>query len=513
MDKGFDNTIFIAAPGRDGELTCQVLSEAGMSCKSVRSIAEFLVHATDGAGVALFAEEMLDQKSVSEVVEFLSRQPPWSDLPIIIVEGHEDVRRKLKAFADLRNVSVLTRPMTLDGLVTSVSAALRARNRQYEVRDLLQEKEENAKRKDEFLAMLAHELRNPLAPVRTSLQVIKMHNLENNEIQKAVTVGERSIQHLSHLIDDLLDVSRITHGKVEMNSEPVDMAEVIRLVGDSVRGRADEKGVRFSVEIEGTHLMVVGDRTRLEQAIINMLDNAIKFTPPNGIVTVWVGFEPGQIIIRIKDTGVGIAAEDLPHVFDLFVQSDRSLDRTPGGLGVGLTIVKGIIEQHAGTVRLSSDGVGKGTVAEILLPRTGNVVPFLDSPLSPSPFEGRLRVLVVDDNRDGADSLATFLTLTGCDARTAYDGKEALTLFQTFKPDAVLLDIGLPGMNGYEVAKHIRQHPEGQNVTIVAVTGYGRDDDRKSGQQAGFNHHLVKPIDLDTVGEILSASSRQPIFS
>ncbi|MBA4067049.1 MAG: hybrid sensor histidine kinase/response regulator [Isosphaera sp.] len=506
-DAAADLRVLILAPERDGELTCRVLGEAGIDCLAARSGEEFLREFRVGVGVLLVAEEVLTDDIVPRLLTLIAEQPAWSDLPVVVVAAERDRGNCVSTYSILGNVSILSRPMTLSALSTAVQSALRARRRQYEVRDLFRERESAARQKDEFLAMLAHELRNPLAPVRTTLQVLKLRHPDNRDTQAALVVAERSVKHLAHLIDDLLDVSRVTLGKFRLRSEQVDARDVIRFAAEAVRLRAQDKGVTLDLDTPDGPLPLNGDPTRLEQAVTNILDNALKYTPAGGTVRVRAAADGNEVVVTVSDTGVGIDGAELPHVFDLFSQGDKSLDRTGGGLGVGLTIVKGLVELHGGRVSIASPGPNQGTTVEIRLPR-GEESPAADPTEASPELAGRLKVLVVDDNRDGADSLATFLTLTGCETRTAYDGPEALEAYRDFHPEAVLLDIGLPGMTGYEVAERIRVTPGSDGVMIVAVTGYGRDEDRAQAKFVGFNHHLVKPVDLEAIGRLLTSAVR-----
>jgi signal transduction histidine kinase/ActR/RegA family two-component response regulator len=466
----------------------------------------FLRELRHGAAAIVIAEERLTGEFAPALIALLSEQPPWSDLPAIILSGSTDRGDRLQTYSPFGNVSVLAYPVTLVALVSAAEAAIRARRRQYQVRDLLKDKEMVARQKDEFLAMLAHELRNPLAPVRTTLQVLSFRHPDDRDTQNAVQVAERSVRHLAHLIDDLLDASRVTLGRFKLKAELVDAADALRFAAVALRPSFQEKGVELHLDLPGAVLPVIGDPTRLEQALTNVLDNAAKYTPAGGAVRVRAETSDGEVLLSVEDNGDGIDPADLPYVFDLFSQRSRPLDRTGGGLGVGLTIVKGLVELHGGRVAISSPGIGRGTTVEIRLPLCPEAT--LPRPTATEhPKIDRLKVLVVDDNRDGADSLATFLTLVGCETRTAYDGREAIDAFREFHPEAVLLDIGLPGLNGYEVAEHIRT-ATGDGVMLVAVTGYGRDEDRARGAVVGFDHHLVKPVDLESVGRLLTSAVR-----
>lgn len=507
MDDGAELTVYVLAHDRDGILTCGVLREAAIDCAMVGSSAYLVRAITRGCGVVLIAEECLNELSAAEIGTSIRAQPTWSDLPVIVVTRDEDPGNRLKAFAEFGNVSVLTRPMNLDALVTTVESALRARRRQYQVRDLLREREASARRKDEFLAMLAHELRNPLAPVRTTLHLLKLSHEHHQTTQNAVGIAERSIKHLAHLIEDLLDASRMTLGKVALRTERLDMREVLRYAIEALRAAYSEKGVTLLFDEQPSPLSVIGDPARLDQVVMNILDNALKYTDRGGTVRVQVATEGAQLLLRVIDSGVGIAPQDLPHVCELFVQADHSLDRAAGGVGVGLTIVKGIIELHGGELKIASGGIGQGTTVSVLLPLAAPVEELPPLKIKPR-LQTQPRVLVVDDNRDGADSLAAFLELTGCETRTAYDGPQAIDACREFQPSAVLLDIGLPGMNGYDVAERLRTSPEGAQATLIAVTGYSREEDRVRAREVGFDYHLVKPVDLELVSTLVCSTFR-----
>ncbi len=499
--------VVLLAHARDGQLAFNILREAAVDCQIAPSVAELAEAIVRGCGAILVAEECLDQQSAALLLKALQQQPAWSDLPFIVVTQEADSGARLKAFAEFGNVSMIARPMNLDTLTTATRSALRARRRQYEVRDLLREREAADRRKDEFLAMLAHELRNPLAPVRTTLHVLKLTHAAHAPTQSAVAIAERAIKHLGHLIDDLLDASRMSLGKVSLRTERIDMREVVRFAAESLRGRAELKRIGLTVvEPEGA-LAVLGDAARLDQALSNVLDNALKYTPEGGAVRAAVFAQGDKVVVRVSDNGVGIAPQDLPYVCDLFVQADKSLDRTAGGVGVGLTVAKGVIELHSGELSIKSEGPGRGTTVDIALPlvRAPEQGATRESSWT---IAGQPRVLIVDDNRDGAESLATFLSLTGCETRTAYDGNQAISAYRQFHPSAVLLDIGLPGMSGYDVAEQLRNLPNGNAATLIAVTGYSREEDRARSHQVGFDYHLVKPVDLDVVSRLISEAAR-----
>ncbi len=364
--------------------------------------------------------------------------------------------------------------------------------------------------KDRYLAMLAHELRNPLAPILTSLGVLEQDVPADAASAEAVRRIGRRVRHLARLVDDLLDVSRLNSGAVELKRERVDLAQAVRTAAEDRRAALEQAGLRLVVATPTTPLWVVGDPTRLVQVLDNLLDNAAKFTEAGGEVTVRAGSEPakGSVVVRVRDTGIGMDPGFAGHVFDVFAQADRSLDRPRGGLGLGLAAVRGVVARHGGTVEATSAGPGRGTEFVVTLPAAGEP-PALSAAAEETPVPAnraaRRRVLVVEDNRDAAASLSTLLELMGHEVRVAYTGPEALTLAADWTPEIAISDIGLPGFDGFEVARRLRGR-FGRGPLLVALTGYGRDEDRRLSQEAGFDHHLVKPADPVVLRRVLAAA-------
>ncbi len=350
------------------------------------------------------------------------------------------------------------------------------------------------RRKDEFLAMLGHELRNPLAPIRNALHVLQLGAAEPQR-QKAHALIERQVEALARLVDDLLEVSRITRGKIHLRPEPVELATVLSRAVESMRPMIDTHRHTLAVELLPEPTRIVGDPTRLEQVFANLLHNAAKYTERGGQIHVSEEHHGDTVIVRVRDTGFGIAATTLPRVFDLFTQSERTLDRAQGGLGIGLTLVKTLVELHGGTVEAHSDGPGQGSEFVVRLPvAPPSAEPAASAPPAavPAPTGAARRVLVIDDNQDTAASLAMLLRLWGHEIRTANDGASGLKAAESYRPQVVLLDIGLPGMDGYELARRLRAE-FGSRLLLVALTGYGQEEDRQKALRAGFNAHLVKP--------------------
>ncbi len=354
-------------------------------------------------------------------------------------------------------------------------------------------------RKDEFLAMLAHELRNPIGTISNAIHLLKAP-IATEHAEWSKDVIERQIKHLARLIDDLLDVSRITRGKIELRKERIDAAPVIASAVEAVRPLFDERRHELEVSYAPGTLWVDADPTRLEQTIVNLLTNAAKYTEAGGHIRLTACKEGERIAFRVKDNGAGIPTEKLPEMFELFAQGDRTIARSEGGLGVGLTIVKRIAELHGGSVSASSEGPGRGSEFTVLLPAAPQPEAVRDGDRRARPDRTRFsRILVIDDNVDTAHGLSRLLKLLGHDVRTVHDGHAAITEALAFCPEFILLDIGLPGMDGYEVARQLRGHQEFRDAVIIAITGYGQDEDRLRSQKAGFNYHLVKPVDYQTL--------------
>jgi CheY-like chemotaxis protein len=363
------------------------------------------------------------------------------------------------------------------------------------------------RRKDEFLAMLAHELRNPLAPIRHAVQILRKLGPEEPRLHWARDLIDRQVNHLARLVDDLLDVSRLVQGRITLQWENVDLAAVIAQAREASEPLMQSRHHTLSVTLPDAPLPVRADVVRLLQVIQNLLTNAAKYTPEGGRIELDARRENNRAIIQIRDNGIGLAPEVLPHIFDLFMQGERGLDRSQGGLGIGLTVVKQLMELHGGRVEAHSDGPGRGSEFTVCLP-LGTLSPTdRRSMAAPEPLSlGALRrILVIDDQVDVAESLTLVLELEGHQVKTALDGPTALELAAEFRPDVILLDLGLPGMDGYAVARQLRARPETRNVLLIAVTGYGREEDRERTRATGFDHHLVKPISLEKLRALLAA--------
>ncbi len=513
-----EERILILAPrGRDAQVIATLLTQHGLSNLVCDTADDLIRELKASASSAVLTEEALEATTLSALETWLETQPVWSDFPFLILTSQ---RTRVKSplltqwITTLGNAVLVERPVSGEALVSTARSRLRERKRQYQVRSLLTEKQQAAdrlieadRRKDQFLAMLAHELRNPLAPIRSAAEVLKQ--LESDappRVRWARQLIERQSRHLTSLLEDLLDISRITTGKVTLKTVELELNGLIARAIESAQSAIDARHHRLTVSVPDKSLIVLGDPVRLAQVIGNLLDNATKYTPPGGAIDVVVAVDsdpaqdasrPGRVEIAIADNGVGISSADMPHVFELFNQATRALDRAQGGLGIGLSLVRSIVDMHGGSVDAYSAGQGKGTCVRTLLPllRTESPRAAQVTADDMAPAQS-LDIVVIDDNPDSAESLAMLLTLRGHRVRTAIDGPSGLASCQLQCPDVVLLDIGLPGMDGYEVARRIRNAVGHQQpLKLVALTGYGQPEDVQRAQEAGFDHHLVKPVE------------------
>jgi PAS domain S-box-containing protein len=394
------------------------------------------------------------------------------------------------------------RPVLVGGMAIDITDRLRA---EQGLRDADQ-------RKDEFLAMLAHELRNPLAPIRNALQILQMPRVDSDSADRSKAIIERQVDHLVRLVDDLLDVSRVMRGKIELRLERVELASIVARAVEIVQPLVEARAHMLSVDLPRESLLVDVDPVRMAQVLANLLTNAAKYTADGGQIHLSVRHEDDQGLISVRDNGIGIAPDLLPQVFELFVQADHATTRAQGGLGIGLTLVRNLMEMHSGEVEAHSEGLDRGSEFVVRLPvlRSVGVADCIPVPAESAPSAGRKRLLVVDDNRDAANTLALLLKLKGHTVRVAHDGQTALEIAASDRPDLIFLDIGMPGMDGYEVARRLRLDPDLRHIRLAALTGWGQAEDRRRSAESGFHHHLVKPpaaAEIDAVLEDHAATS------
>lgn len=514
MAQSLDDRILVLMPTKkDNERIVQMFSNAGFSFAVCANMADLCRQIENGAAAALMTEEIVLADRAGSLSNTLAAQPTWSDFPLIVLAREQTGVERLR---ESINATLVERPVKIRSLLSVLRAALRSRQRQYELRAHLSAQLENEqelkqadRRKDEFLATLAHELRNPLAPLRNSIHLLQLTAAEDDRIATMCEIMERQVNHLVRLVDDLMEISRITRGKIELRKDSVELAAVVRSAVETSRPILDESGVQLSLGLPKNTVVMNGDFIRLSQVFANLLNNAAKYTDSGGHVHFTAKCEESDVVISVRDTGIGIPPEVLPNIFDMFMQVDRSTSRSRGGLGIGLTLVRSLVDLHGGSIRARSDGVGHGSEFVVRLPlaqaqprqHESSNAPGLPLQLPPR------RVLVVDDNVDSAATLGTLLKLLGVEVQIANDGPAALAAMEMHRPDIVLLDLGMPGMDGYEVAKQVRLRPDFAQIKLVALTGWGQAEDRRRTKEAGFDLHFVKPVDITALQSFLMSRS------
>jgi len=633
--------LVLAPTPKDADLARSVLERAHIVHRFCSHLDELCEQMDAGVGAVMLPEEAVAEDREGKFSRWLSRQPPWSDLPVLVLTrpGANSVV-VAEAMEMIGNITIIERPTRVAALVSAVRTALRARMRQYQTRDFLIERERGVatkallaaivassddaiisktlngdilswnagaerifgytaeeaigrpillvipterhdeervllerlrrgeridhfetvrvakngsridvsltvspirdesgkiigaskvarditlrkqaeaalrdadRRKDEFLAILAHELRNPLAPIRNSLHILRLTGEHAPSAERVGEMMERQVNHMVRLVDDLLEVSRITRGQIELRKEPTDLSTVVRSAIEASRPLIESAGHELTVTLPDIPLTVEGDPVRLAQILSNLLNNAAKYTDPGGKISLEVRREDASAVLSVRDTGMGIPTDMLSRVFEMFMQVDRQADRAQGGLGIGLTLVKRLVEMHGGTVQARSEGAGRGTEFEVRLPVAERPHAAVQEAPSAAPtVASSRRALVVDDNRDSAESMGLLLELLGAEVRVVFDGYDALKAVADFNPAVVLLDIGMPGMDGHEVARRIRQQQEFQDIVLIALTGWGQEEDRRRSESAGFDHHLIKPADLATLRTLLDSLEVTP---
>ncbi|HEY8607879.1 MAG TPA: ATP-binding protein [Noviherbaspirillum sp.] len=500
LASGLEHRALVYSPtGKDGRLIAKVLDRASLLAYVGASAGDIVDELAKGAGCVVVADEALTTDFLRAITEHLAVQPAWSDLPVLVLSKRGlDSPAMRNIYLRLGNVTLLERPVQSITLVSAVSSALRARKRQYEMRKV-------DRRKDEFLAMLAHELRNPLAPIAAASDLLSYVDLERRQIKETSEIISRQVAHMTGLIDDLLDVSRVSRGLVALEQTLLDVRQVVSNALEQVRPLIDTRRHRLAVHIPPEAALVRGDQKRLIQVLTNLLNNAAKYSLDGGSIRLTVEVEPNDVVIRIDDEGIGMTQDTVAHVFEMFTQAERTPDRSQGGLGIGLALVRSLVELHGGKVAAFSAGLGKGSEFTVVLPRAAEPAALAaagqGSPAA-QPAKGR-RLLLVDDNVDAARLLAMLLEASGYEVMVEHNAQGALLRAQACAPDACLLDIGLPDMDGNELARQLRS-PEGAGPTLIAITGYGQEQDRKRTSASGFDFHFVKPVKTEQLLHVLS---------
>ena len=472
-----------------------------------------VLEASTGAGALDIVRErapglvLLDVKlpdiNGRDVCGMIKRDPGMSGVVVLLTSAtHIDMRHRVLAL-DAGADGYLVAPMEPEELVANVRALLRMRKAERERQAAMEALQEADRRKDQFLAMLAHELRNPLAPIRNAVEIMRRSEDRQTHVRAREVIG-RQAEHLARLVDDLLEMSRITQGKVVLQRKPVTLASLVEAAVEVARPFVDKSAQHLEVHLPAAPIWLDVDPVRISQVIGNVLHNATKFTPAGGRIAIAARHDADGVEIAITDDGMGIPKELLSSVFDLFSQADRSLDRAQGGLGIGLSLVKGLVEMHGGHVTAHSEGPGRGSRFSIRLPASVVVAAPAERPQrTHGAGAGSQRVLVVEDNPDAAEAMRMLLGEFGHEVASASNGLDAIELAKSFRPDAILLDIGLPGIDGYELARTLRTLEETRGARVIAVTGYGQPSDRERSSAAGFDHHLVKPVDPAKLAEAL----------
>lgn len=497
-------TLILTPTGKDAALIRAALQHARIESHVCLHAAELVEQARHGVGAVLVAEEGLNKPAARKLMqELIHRQPSWSDLPVLLLaKAGPPTPLAADVTRSLGNVTLLERPVPMATLVSAVRTALRTRDRQYLMRSA-------EHRKDAFLATLAHELRNPLAPMTNALHLIRRDDADATVRLWSLAVMERQLVQMTRLVDDLLDVARITQGKVALQKRLVDAGEVIRNAIEISMPLIQSMRHALDTRLPDEPTLVEADPVRLAQCISNLLNNAAKYTPHNGRIELHAACVERELVLRVKDNGMGIPAPAMGRLFQIFSQIERSRPHSQGGLGIGLSIVKTFIELHGGRVQAESDGEGRGSTFTLTIPLARSAAEAAAALPQAEPRRAMQpqRILIVDDNADSADSLSLLLGACGHAVAKAYTGADGIASALRSPPDVAILDIGLPDMTGFDLASRLRVEPSTAHTVLVALSGWGQTLDRQRSAQAGFAHHLVKPADPAVVLDLIQAAS------
>lgn len=503
--------IAFAPVGRDGALTADLLERGGLSCTVCESSAALVEALAQGAALVVLTEESLDAPGFGEFMAALEAQPPWSDIPILVFAGGERADtsvRTIRMVESLRNVTIIERPIRVAAVLSLVRAAVRARQRQYETRDLLvalqearNEAEAASRSKDEFLATLSHELRTPLNAILGWTMMLRHGQVPAERVMAALDVVDRNARAQAQLIEDVLDVARVITGKLRLELAPVDLPTLVATVVDGVRPAADAKNLHIVLDTPPDVPLIEGDAARLQQVIWNLVSNAVKFTPRDGELRLAIAVEGPEVSVSVTDSGVGMAAGFVPFAFDRFRQADQSVTRTYGGLGLGLAIVRHLVELHGGRVSAASRGEGQGATFTVVLPIPAVVpsrsMPGVEEPAPASPFNIRLvgrTVLVIDDDESTRELLRDLIGRAGARVIVTGSVAAALAALQQRWPDLIIADIGLPGEDGLSLMRRVRAMDQrAAAVPAIALSAYTRPEDRQAAEDAGFSRFIAKP--------------------
>ena len=492
----------------DRAAATSIFAAQGLEAAPYAALCEIAPLAMAEIGCVVLVEEALAEAEVDAFRESLEAQPPWSDLPILLIAARDSpVSAAVEGlFPQSGSVTVLQRPLHPVSLVSAVNVALRSRQRQLQVRDLLALRDRDVRQRDEFLAMLAHELRNPLAPIRNAVYLLSTLPYGDPLFLKCQAMIEKQSRHVTRMVDDLLDVSRLELGKVELKLQRIDLNESVAAAVDACAPITQAHRHVVTIQRGPQSLPVRADPVRLEQIIGNLIVNAAKFTPDGGAIGVSARRDGDFVAIEVADNGVGIKPEMLESIFGLFTQETVTLARTQGGLGIGLTLVRRLVELHGGTVSAHSEGLGSGARFAVRLPIDARSQEAQAPAAQPVPGRQPKRILVVEDGADARESLAMLMATWKHEVIFAANGPEGVDRARQMHPDVALIDIGLPGFDGYEIARRIRSEgsPWSREVRLIALTGYGQAADRARAVEAGFDVHLLKPVDPARLRELIA---------
>ena len=507
-DDALEERFLVLAPtGRDANLTRSLLQKAGMRAVVCSTLLELCERFEEGGAAALLiAEEVFARSGLGPLREVLARQSAWSDIPIVIftAASARPPGSSPQRLSEIGNVILLERPLQPISMLSAARTALRARRRQYEARAELQAQQRAVRERDQFLAMLGHELRNPLSAIGMAMQL----DGHGPHASRYRDIMSRQLGHLTRLVDDLLDVARVTSGKIVLRCETVDLVALTQRCINQVRPALSE-GTTLELAKPQTQVFIQADPVRIEQVISNLLNNAIKYTGAGGQIQVELNIEGAEAVLRVRDSGIGLAPAMVERVFELFAQAEGSLDRAQGGMGIGLTLVRSLVELHDGTVSAASAGLGRGSEFTVRLPCSTTAA---ESGVRATQEEPAVQdhtqeqVLIVEDNEDSRELLAAILTQRGYQVSTAEDGQSGIDGALSRRPQVLLVDIGLPGIDGYGLAREVRSKL-GDDVYLVALTGYGQPQDRSRAMDAGFDVHMTKPVDIDALERLLASRS------
>ena len=508
MNGEIGDRVLVAAPtGRDADLICVQLGAAGIRAEKKENAVAIANEIAEGVGAIVLTEEALVPDGLAALSRALMRQPAWSEVPLILLTGETSLTSKSRMVEGLdgrTNITLIDRPVRIKALVSAAQSALRARQRQYEIRDLMVQLENRLHERDKFLAILGHELRNPLSAILLASQMTDGDGKLDNEHARII---ERQSRHLTQLVNDLLDLSRVVTGKIILKPQVVDLREVAAQSLRMIESAAQVQRVAITTHFVNEPVPIHADPVRVDQIVNNLLTNAVKYTPAGGHIDVTIEKEDANAVIRVGDDGVGIAPDRIDGIFEMFAQLDNAIGRAQGGMGIGLALVRNLVNLHGGTVNAKSDGVGKGAEFVVTIPlATAEMQAGEQKQAAPEvrkPSAARRRIVIVEDNHDVRDLLALKLRRLGHDVSGVGDGVEGLKAIVETQPDLALVDLGLPGMDGFEVARRARQQ-FGNDVVLVAVSGFGQPDDKRRALESGFDEHITKPADVHDIESLLN---------